>query len=111
MNDNLDFGYELALKKSLAKLFKSHPCPTCGKLITMTDVAEACQLDKGGFWRFLRKKDATMMPSNLRKIEKFVEKHLGEKALPPGVRRPSIVQDARGASGKKEVKDSKEKVE
>jgi hypothetical protein len=99
MNDNLDFTYERALKKSIAKLLKAHPCPTCGKSTRMSDIAEACELDKGGFWRFLRNPNATMMPSNLRRIEKYLEKHLGEKALPAGVRRPSIAEDAKGVKG------------
>lgn len=67
-----DYAYEAALKKAILSYVK-RPCGECGKLPTLADIAASCSLDKSGFWKFMNKPEATMMPSNLRRIEKFLQ--------------------------------------
>lgn len=79
-----DYTYEAGLKKAILSYVKKH-CPTCNHLPTLADVAVACGLDKSGFWKFMNKPEATMMPSNLRRIEKFLVDH-GVSFKPPAAK-------------------------
>lgn len=61
----------IEVKKNLTKALDV-PCPICGHLTVLADLARELSIDKASLWRFVHTRVVVMEPS-LKKIEKWLE--------------------------------------
>jgi hypothetical protein len=62
------------LRARLLRVAKT-PCQSCGHVRTLADIANAIGLQRETFWKFARGKHHTLLSSNLKKLEEWLDKN------------------------------------